>query len=385
MKLLVASPDPRLLQLCREAAAEVEGVDWEVWADHGAGTDTMKADLHVWELSSDGDPAARFASAAAQVVIVEKDDHSALKGRLDRPNIGFLLKPATRAKLAAFLQAAADVSRADRTSEPAGIEWLARVNLELQGDRVPTLVAMAVHDLRAPLTAINGYCGLLASGSAGDVSAKQNDLLMRMQRSSSRLLRLVESMLHLSIDGEAGTAPQIQRGDLGAAIEQAVHEVLPTVEQRRVKVSVEVLPGAEECFIDRTQMERVLVNLLENAAKFTSDAGEIAVRGYGWFRERRKRELVWNALERRRRDSSEPNGYRVDVENSGPAIPRQDVDWIFEERTSKASRNGAGSGLGLAICKRIMAGHEGMIWAENSGRGPVFSVFLPFRREKDPV
>jgi K+-sensing histidine kinase KdpD len=87
-------------------------------------------------------------------------------------------------------------------------------------------------------------------------------------------------------------------------------------------------------------------------------------------------------VERRRQiNTRDPNSYRIDIVDSGGAIPEEHLEGIFEEYTSYAGgRDRSGGGLGLAICKMIVTEHEGHVWAENTETGPMFSFVLPTQR-----
>jgi signal transduction histidine kinase len=132
------------------------------------------------------------------------------------------------------------------------------------------------------------------------------------------------------------------------------------------------------------QIEQVLVNILHNACKFTPKGGHIQVNGSPYFWERRSTR-AYAAAERRERSCREANAYRIDIGNTGPAIPAEHIDSIFEEYTSYAGGSDrSGGGLGLAICRMIVAEHEGRIWAENTPAGPRLSFVLPLPvREAD--
>jgi signal transduction histidine kinase len=85
-------------------------------------------------------------------------------------------------------------------------------------------------------------------------------------------------------------------------------------------------------------------------------------------------------MERRRQESREPNGYRIDITNSGKPIPKEHLEDIFEEYASySGDQDRSGGGLGLAIGKMIITQHEGCVWAENTTKGPRFSFILPAR------
>jgi two-component system clock-associated histidine kinase SasA len=137
-------------------------------------------------------------------------------------------------------------------------------------------------------------------------------------------------------------------------------------------------------FIEPGQIEQVLINILENACKFTPKAGEIEIRGYPFFWERRRGHTA-SQTERRVRPSHEPNSYRIDICDTGPRIPEEHLSKIFEEYTSYAGgADRSGGGLGLAICKMILNAHGGRVWAENSEFGPRFCFVLPVRPAETP-
>jgi K+-sensing histidine kinase KdpD len=84
--------------------------------------------------------------------------------------------------------------------------------------------------------------------------------------------------------------------------------------------------------------------------------------------------------ERRMAEAPEPNSYRIDIRGSGPLIPPELLENIFEEYTTYGGgQDRSGGGLGLAICRMILSAHEGCVWAENTEEGPRFSFILPVR------
>jgi two-component system clock-associated histidine kinase SasA len=184
----------------------------------------------------------------------------------------------------------------------------------------------------------------------------------------------------LSIGRHVDQRPNLQRGDLRDCIDQALHEILPFAEEKRIDISVDVRPCAAPLFFERSQMEQVLVNLLDNACKFTPKYGSIVIRGYPYFWERRVAVVAGHeqGLDRRLHASREPNTFRVDIQDSGPGIPAEHLPRIFEEYTTYGGgQDRSGGGLGLAICKLIMARHNGRVWAESNPAGALFSFVLP--------
>jgi signal transduction histidine kinase len=136
-------------------------------------------------------------------------------------------------------------------------------------------------------------------------------------------------------------------------------------------------------YFEPDQIEQLLINLLDNACKFTPKGGAIEIRGYPFFQERRDERLIAPfSHERRNQVSREPNSFRLDLRNSGSQIPEEHLGMIFEEYTSFAGKlDRSGGGLGLAICRLIVSQHNGWIWAQNTETGPMFSFTLPLRTE----
>ena len=143
---------------------------------------------------------------------------------------------------------------------------------------------------------------------------------------------------------------------------------------------MEIEPPPETLLFDKSQMEQALVNLLDNARKFTPRNGAIEIRGYRYFWERRacNTNPFGAAADRRRRQLGIPNAFRVDIRDSGPAIPAIHLRTIFEEYSSYGGGpDRSGGGLGLAICRMILQQHNGRVWAESQSAGAAFSFVLP--------
>ena len=299
------------------------------------------------------------------------------------------LKPVTQAVLAAWLEKtledhASGVAGRLRQERDEILQTLMETSLRLQEydqDRT-NFLAKAIHDFRAPLTASNGYCGLLLDGQLGPLTAAQAQVLGRVQASLKRLSRMTAAMFQLSVGQRVQRVPNLERGDIRDAVNQALHEIQPLASERRIKVRVTLAPPMQDMYFEREQLEQVVLNLLDNATKFTPKAGQIEVRGYSCFWDRRSHR-VQRPVEKERRSRSRPmtNAYRVDVQNTGPAIPEERLGRIFEEYATYGSSQSFGSGLGLAICKVIVQQHKGRIWAENLEGGPMLSFMIPLAPE----
>lgn len=390
MRVALMSPDRDLFKLCREILSTLRGCNCNLFTAVADGCPPA-ADLYIWDSQTAVDLSQKMdQSLSRHVFLVHRKDvarfHESVAGAAEAY---ILLKPVTRATLAAFLGlavsthedrvSAANVLRADRDEL---LQCLIQTNLKLQEydqDRT-NFLARAIHDFRAPLTALCGYCGLLITEALGPLDADQKEVLRRMQHSSTRLSRMASAMFHLSIERQGKLRPDLRESDIRECIEQALHEATPLADAKRISISVDLDAETPLLHFEPGLMEQVLVNLLDNACKFTPKSGQIEIRGYPFFWERRVMCNSGASTERRRWDSGEPNAYRIDVRNSGLPIQHEHLESVFEEYTSySGSQDRSGGGLGLAICRMIVTQHGGQIWVENTSRGPMFSFTLPAR------
>jgi signal transduction histidine kinase len=262
------------------------------------------------------------------------------------------------------------------------LQYVLQANLKLQEydhDRTRFL-ARAVHDFRAPLTAISGYCSLLLAEDLGPLTHEQREVAERMHRSAKKLSRMASAMFQLSIAPRMEASLDLQPGDIRDCVEQAIHEILPFAQDKRLTISSDAEPCDIPVWFDRTKIEQVLVNLLDNACKFTPRGGSIEVSG---------RPLYWD----KRSGSNGPassgpalgmrsdNAYLLAIRDAGPGIAPEHLPTIFEEYTSyRGGSDRSGGGLGLAVCRMIVDQHRGAIWAHSDESGATFTFVLPLYR-----
>jgi signal transduction histidine kinase len=353
------------------------------------------------ELPSDGDlvlwdrlPDARSLAALTEeekwrhFFFVDRSDRERLHSAIPVSNANILLKPVTRAALMAFLTTACEqvgpvrTAAADpcRTSRDM-LQCLIQTNLKLQEydqDRT-NFLARAIHDFRAPLTAISGYCDLMIGQDIGNLTEEQRDVLGRMQRSARKLSRMANAMFQLSVSPRVETSVELAHQEIRECVEQAVHEVLPASQDKRLTITTNVLAAPDPLQFDRAKIEQVIINLLDNACKFTPRGGHIDIRGYPFYWEERFGAPAGGVREQH---GSAPNSYRIDIRDNGPGIPPAHLPRIFEEYTCYGGgADRSGGGLGLAICRMIVAQHKGRIWADTSVSGATFSFILPFHHQ----
>jgi signal transduction histidine kinase len=399
VKLHLRSKDQHIAQLCREVMAELIGGAGVLDINNDMASE-CDADLYVWDVEDN------FGAISAinpvdkwrHFFIVSRINVQKFRDALAFPDANILLKPVTKATMVAFFSDAcnrrgeADQARNDgfikslRADRDEILQCLMQANLKLQEydhDRT-NFLARAIHDFRAPLTAITGYCGLLLGEDIGNLTAQQREVLERMHRSARKLSRMASAMFQLSIAPRAEIALDLKHSELRDCIHKSLNEILPAAEEKRISVTMDVDPPTGPLLFEPLKMEQVLINLLENASKFTPRLGAIQIKGYAYFWERRMggNGGLGSGADRRAGEDKSPNSYRVDICDSGLGIPVAHMDKIFEEYTSYAGGvDRSGGGLGLAICRMIIHQHKGKIWAESSPDGAVFSFVLPCQRQ----
>jgi signal transduction histidine kinase len=388
MNVQLISIDNDLRKLCQEILAQLGSRNCHL---SGGTVEDPNSDLCIWDYAPDMKlPGEADWAPVRHLFLVLRKDIGHFRQAAPYPDATIILKPVTRAALTAFLGyavaadhrrpgAGEDSARADRDEL---LQCLIEANLKLQEydqDR-GNFVARGIHDFRAPLTAVSGYCGLLLNGALGALSAEQKEVIERMQQSSKRLWRMASAMLQLSA-GRQQPRPELRKCDLLECLNQALNEITPVAAAKQISITADLQPEGRSVYIEQTKIEQVLINVLDNACKFTPKFGEVEIQGYSYFWERRKiAAAVPAGGERRSRQSRQPNAYRMDIRNSGAPIAPQHIEDVFEEYTSYSKgEDRSGGGLGLAICRMFASQHDGIIWAENTDRGPRFSIVLPAR------
>lgn len=389
--LLVISSDPELVSLCRDVLRELAETLGSIELQSGVEV-AAHAKVCLWDYEREGKSALEEFGDCRILYLVRTSEVESLLRNEPAAESHIILKPVTRSILRTFLWSAAPIPENAassvlctlRANRDDLLQRLLHANLRLQEyDQERTnFIARAVHDFRAPLTALSGFCGLLASEQLGSLNDPQKEALKRMEHSAKRLSRMASAMFELSIGAKVNRKPDLREGDIIERIKQALHEISPLAREKKIAVKAEdVAPPSRPLYFESSEIEQVLINLLDNACKFTHREGAIEVRGYPYFWERRFLVRGSTPTERRLGSVRQPNSYRIDIRDSGPGIPADRLRQIFEEYTSYAGpQDRSGGGLGLAICRLIVSRHEGHIWADSHENGALFSFVLPYRR-----
>ena len=216
-------------------------------------------------------------------------------------------------------------------------------------------IANVSHELRTPLAAIKSVIETLEGGAKDDpVSAA--DFLSRADSEVDRLVQMVEELLELS-RLESGDIPLARAPlDIPLILRNAVNRLSRQAQRAGVDLTLTVEDGLPPATGDAEMLERVVINLIHNAVKFTPAGGAIRVRGT-------------------RADGT----IEISVSDTGVGILPEDLPRIFE-RFYKAdrSRGGGGTGLGLAVARHAIEAHGGTISAESRpGEGSTFTFTIP--------
>jgi two-component system phosphate regulon sensor histidine kinase PhoR len=217
-------------------------------------------------------------------------------------------------------------------------------------------VANVSHELRTPLAAIKGYSETLLDGGVDDEETSR-EFLGVIDRHATRMSRLIDDLLTLSRLESQQMAIVPTPVDLSELLNSTEKSFRKHAKDKGVTLSAKVPEDLPVVLGDHDRLEQVVVNLLDNAIKYTPEGGSVILRA-----------------------TSESGVIKVEVVDTGIGIPEADMPRIFERfyRVDKArSRDLGGTGLGLAIVKHIMQGHNGTLNVESSpGVGSTFSFTL---------
>ncbi len=223
------------------------------------------------------------------------------------------------------------------------------------------MTAMIYHDLRSPLANIVSSLDVLSSMFPPQENETVHSVLGIAKNSTDRIQRLVSSLLDINRLETGQTIISQQSIATNVLVEDALNAVRPMAESRHQVITRHLPDRLPPVWVDVDMIRRVLINLLENASKFTQSEGKIDI-------------------------GAKPDGELVQiwVQDNGPGIPFADQDRIFDKFTRLSGQDArTGLGIGLAFCRLAVQGHGGKIWVDSRpGHGAKFYVTLPVAREK---
>ncbi|MFP5501630.1 MAG: ATP-binding protein [Candidatus Sericytochromatia bacterium] len=227
-------------------------------------------------------------------------------------------------------------------------------------DRLKTIFVHAIsHDLRTPLTSALGYAEFLEEELGGPLAPQQHLYVQEIRRAVHRMEYMVDDMLDLARLEAGSFELREEPSDLGAMVTEVLASLQPQAAAGGLSLEASLPSEPVLARLDRSRTERVLINLITNALKFTPADGAVRV-------------VVQVG----------PDDVRVEVRDSGPGIAADEVPMLFQRfsQLDTGKRKG-GLGLGLSISKAIIEGHGGRIGVETAlGAGSTFWFTLPRSR-----
>lgn len=305
---------------------------WKQEKPAGRGTDTLPSGgWWWWPLLGEGGSLA--------VLGVRRDDAQPLDH-------------AERRQLASLAQPLAQALARVRLSEDLEA---ARLHGETEQLR-SALLASVSHDLRTPLTVMRGSIDALATLGEAIPASDRQELLEATRQEAERLDRYIQNLLDMTRLGHGSLQLARDWVDPGDILASALQRLQPLLTGLRVTTRIE--PGLPLLWVHPALIEQALVNVLENAIRFSAPGGRLEI-----------------SLLR------QGNELQLAVADEGPGIPPEDRTRIFDMfyTAARGDRGGQGTGLGLAICQGMVGAHGGRVSAEDGldGRGTTMRMHLP--------
>lgn len=216
-------------------------------------------------------------------------------------------------------------------------------------------IAVASHELRTPLGVILGYASFLTEEAQGDISDHANHVM----KAAIQMRGLVQAMTNMNLMQIGSLELELTEVNLGEVIQAACDELRSSFIEKNHQLEIAIDPTVGPVRGDRDKLKKVLVNLLDNAIRFTPENGQITVRLSGT-----------------------PHQALIEIIDNGIGIPAFELENIFKQFyqvEGHLTRRFGGMGLGLAIARGLVDLHKGKIWAESAGvgTGSTFRVSLP--------
>jgi signal transduction histidine kinase len=229
--------------------------------------------------------------------------------------------------------------------------------LEEARNRFLRFLGVTVHDLKAPLTAIQSYFWVMLGGFAGALTEKQKNMLERSSQRIKELLTLVSDLLDIPRIDTGQITQEMKPVSLSQIVKASIADLRDQAKQKGVKLKAEVPQGLPKIHGAGPRLQQVITNLIGNAINYTPE-GMVTIRV-----------------------SEGDKVIQIEVMDTGIGIPAEDLPHVFDDFFRASNVETKGTGLGLSIAKRIVETHDGKIWVESpcpeTGKGSKFTFTLP--------
>ena len=229
-------------------------------------------------------------------------------------------------------------------------------------DRFLQFIGIAAHDLKAPLTAIQGFLWVMVGGYAGELTDKQRNMLERSSKRITELLNLISDLLDIPRIETGQIITEMKDVSLRQVVRNCLQEQRKMAKEKGLRLIVEIPEKLSRIRGSSPRLQQVITNLVDNAIQYTPE-GTITVR----MKER-------------------SDDIQVEIKDTGIGVPEEDVPRLFEDFFRASNVEVKGTGLGLSIAKRIIEAHNGKIWCESpcpeTNQGSRFTFTLPKMRKR---
>lgn len=232
-------------------------------------------------------------------------------------------------------------------------------------------VALVSHELRTPLTSIKGFISLILDGKAGPVNDLQQQSLSRAHRQSKRLETMINDLLDISRIEAGRIVMKFEPVDIIEIAQQRLEELKPPADEKKINLDLDAPTELPDLTGDSERIGQIFTNLIGNAIKFTPEHGSVKVR----ISQKECPVKMENMVD-------ENDGVHVEVIDTGPGIPEQDRENVFDkfqQLSNVQTREQGGTGLGLSIARGFVEAHHGTIWvdAAENDKGCNFQFWIP--------
>ncbi|TET67219.1 MAG: hybrid sensor histidine kinase/response regulator [Dehalococcoidia bacterium] len=316
--------------------------------------------MEILELAKEIDP---------DVAVIVMTGYASLETAVEAVNEGayaYFVKPANVDEIKTTIINALRQQRLSRENKRL-VDDLQRSNkllfeankqLKKTTDAKSAFLASMSHELRTPLNTIIGFSELMIDEVPGEINEEQRQCLNDVLSSSKHLLSLINEVLDLSKIESGKVELRLSNIILTKVIESLKSTLMPILASRKQSLDIKIEEGLPSVYTDKAKLRQVLLNLLTNAIKFTSDGGKLkieAIRDGDWC--------------------------QVSVIDNGTGIKKADQERIFEPFTqidALPEEKREGTGLGLALTKQLVEMCGGKIWVESEyGKGSQFTFTVP--------
>ena len=230
-------------------------------------------------------------------------------------------------------------------------------------------VSLVSHELRTPLTSIIGFISLILDGKTGEINQKQYESLSRAHRQSERLAALINDLLDISRIEAGRIEMKREQVQIDWVAKRRIEELRPQADEKAISLLLDTKPNLPLLIADTDRIGQVFINLIGNAIKFTPNGGKVTVRISDYSR-----------------NGSAATGFHVEIIDTGPGIPPDEREKVFDKFQQLArtrTQQQGGTGLGLSIASGIVEAHGGKLWVDagDNGQGCNFQFFIPLGQE----